>query len=106
MSSLKVKEARARINNVLDELDESVDICDEQYLNMELIKLPRDIITPINGLLDLSCSDWQLRRFTPYIMREIVSFDLYNENMGFELEMLFKATLTLSTVLPIFFTLR
>lgn len=106
MSSLKVKEARARINNVLDELDESVDIGDEQYLNMELIKLTRDIITPINELLDLSCSDWQLRRFTPDIMRERVSFDLYNENMGFGVEMLFKATLTLSTVLPIFITLR
>lgn len=106
MSSLKVKEARTIINNVLDELDESVYIGDEQYLNMGLIKLTRDIITPINELLDLSCSDWQLRRFTPDITRERVSFDLYNENMGFGVEMVFKSTLTLSTVLPIFFTLR
>lgn len=106
MSSLKVKELRARINNALDELDESVYIDVEQYFNTELIELTVDIIAPINALLNLSCSDWKLFALYSGIEKKTVYFDLFNENMGFGVEMVFKSTLTLSTVLPIFFTLR
>lgn len=106
MTNLKVKELRVRINNALDDLDESVGIGVEQYFNTELIELNGDIITPINELLYLSCSDWKLCEISPYIGGDKVSFDLYNENMCLGVIMTFKATLTLSTVLPIFFTLR
>lgn len=106
MTSLKVKEVKARINNALDELDESVYIDVKQYFNTELSELTVDIIAPINELLALSCSDWKLFALDSDIEKKTVSFDLFNENMGFGVEMVFKLTLTLSTVLPIFFTLR
>ena len=106
MPSLKVKEVRDIINNALDELDEPANISVEQYFNTELIELTSDIIAPINELLDLSCSDWKLFALGSVIGGKAVYFDLFNENMGVGVEMVFKSTLTLSTVLPILFTLR
>lgn len=106
MASLKVKEVKARINNALAELDESVYIDVEQYFNTELSELTVDIIAPLNELLDLSCSDWKLFALDSDIEKKTVYFDLFNEHMGFGVEMVFKSTLTLSTVLPIFITLR
>lgn len=106
MSSLKVKEVKATINNALDELDESENIGVEQYLNTELIKLNVDIIAPINELLDMFGSDWKLCSFNSDLKKEIVYFGLYNVNKGLRVEMIFKATLPLSIVLPIFITLR
>lgn len=106
MTSLKVKEVKAIISDALDELDESVNIDVEQYLNTELTQLNVDIIAPINELLDRFGSDWKLCAFDSYIDKEKVYFVLYNVNKGFRVEMIFEATLPLSTVLPIFFTMR
>lgn len=106
MPSLKVKEVRDRINNALDELDQTEAPRIEQFLDTELIKLNEDMIAPANELLDMFGSDWKLCGFDPEIGKEIVHFALYNVNMGFRVEMIFKATLTFSKVLPIFITMR
>lgn len=106
MTSLKVKEVKARINNALDELDQTEAPRIEQFLDTELIKLNVDIIPHINELLGVVGSGWELKRMAPDIRAYVVSFDLYNENRGFGVEMIFKASLPLFVVLPIFATLR
>lgn len=106
MTSLKVKEVKARINNALDELDRTEDPGVAQFLDKELIELNADIITPINELLCVVGSGWELKRMCPDIRGYRVSFDLYHENRGFGVEMSFKASLPLFVVLPIFATLR
>ena len=106
MTSLKVKEVKARINNALDELDQTESPGVAQFLDTELIKLNADIITPINELLGVVGSGWELKRMAPDIRAYMVSFDLYNENRGYGVEVIFKASLPLFAVLPLFATLR
>lgn len=106
MTSETVKDVRARINNALDALEDSMDIGIKPYLNTPLLDLNAGLTTHINDLLSVAGSEWKVMRLFPESVTRRVAFDLYKETTGLNVEIRMKGTLPLGIVLPILLTIR
>lgn len=106
MTSESVKEVRAKINNALDELDNSTEIDLNSYLDVQILWLTYEEIKAINNLLTISGSPWKVKRMFPEVVTARVSFDMLNETTALGVEMTFSGDVELRHVLPVLITMR